>query len=60
MDIKNAHQKGLINIDNLAEAIGVSRRTVYNWIAGTTLPNILQAYAIEKSTQGVVKVKDWG
>lgn len=43
----------------LADAIGVQRASMSQWLAGKHPPNIKAAAAIEKRTGGLVTMQDW-
>ena len=59
MDIKTAHNNGLINVADLAAYCGVTRPTVYSWISGRSTPSIIQAHQIKEFTNGLVALDSW-
>jgi len=40
------------------DGLGVSRQTVYRWLAGESVPSLEHAVKIERVSQGVVTVRD--
>lgn len=43
----------------LAQLLGVTQVTVYNWKKGATIPSVRQAILIDRLTKGQVDVYSW-
>lgn len=52
--LPQAHEEGLINVYNLAQACGVTVPTAYNWCTGKTEPRVSNLPAIREFTNGAV------
>lgn len=52
-------KKANISQAALARAVGVERETVRLWLAGTRIPQLRHAFAIEDLTSGAVSARDF-
>jgi transcriptional regulator with XRE-family HTH domain len=59
MQLPDYLTKMRLTVKQFAEQCGVSYRTIYRWIDGTTSPSLEDMSTVERVTQGCVTGNDW-